>query len=383
MAQDTNRYVPKRINVVGTSGSGKSTFSRRLSQTLNIPHVEMDKIFWGPNWRWPPDTEFFAKLQESLEQDSWVLDGNYTRTAPIKWAKVDTIIWLDFPFLKTFYRALTRALRRSLTQDEIWEGTGNRETFRRNFLSKESVLLWTLKTYSSVRKKYEQAMTDPKHSHIRFVRLRSDREIESYLANLNEHWKPLLPIEAKAVLKDLTCPWAIAGGWAIDLFLGRTTRPHSDIDILIRRDDQFQLQRALRDWEMWVADPPGTLRPWKKSEFIGKGLQDIWCRRTKNDPWQLQVMLFDVEEENWVFKRDESIRRPLSEVFFEVSPGYRILAPEVQLLYKSKAMRDKDAADFAASVQSLSASQKAWLKETLFKVYGREHPWSAELSGAR
>ncbi|MEQ1665953.1 MAG: AAA family ATPase, partial [Bdellovibrionales bacterium] len=161
--------VLKKINVVGTSGSGKSTFSKRLSQILNISYVEMDKVFWGPNWYWPTDEDFFGKLQNELRQDSWILDGNYTRTIPIKWEKVDTVIWLDYPFLTTLFRSIRRAFLRSLTQEELWEDTGNRESFNKSFFSKDSIILWMIKTHNQVRKKYESYLVDPKFSHIKFI----------------------------------------------------------------------------------------------------------------------------------------------------------------------------------------------------------------------
>ncbi len=100
----------KRFNVIGTSGSGKTTCSGKLAETLAIPHVQMDAIFWGPNWYWPSDDEFFPRVQRALDQDAWVLDGNYTRTIPIKWAKVDCVMWLDYPFLTTMRQAVGRAL---------------------------------------------------------------------------------------------------------------------------------------------------------------------------------------------------------------------------------------------------------------------------------
>lgn len=370
-----NSNSKNKINVVGTSGSGKSTVSKRLSKILNVPYIEMDKIFWGPNWYWPSDDEFFGKLKNSLQTERWVLDGNYTRTIPIKWESVDTVIWLDYPFLTTLIRALKRTFRRSLTQEELWQGTGNRESFKKSFFSKESIILWTIKTHGQVRKKYEGYIKDPKFSHINFIRLKNDLEVEVFLANLNYDWQPLSPLELKNTLINLNCQWSIAGGWAIDLFLGNQTRKHEDIDIIVKREDQFEIQKTLKNWEMWVADPPGTLRPWRKSEFIGKGLQDIWCRRSKNDPWQIQIMLFDVENGDWLFKRDESIRKNLRDVLISSKEGMTILAPEVQLLYKSKTLREKDKADFKSALSKMSNDQKKWLKESLLKVYGQKHEW--------
>ncbi|CAM3535932.1 topology modulation protein [Vibrio aerogenes CECT 7868] len=151
-----------RVNVVGTSGSGKSTFSQQLAAKLGSPCLEMDALYWKPDWGEPDDDELFAKLQVALEATtSWVLDGNYTRTIPIKWATTDTVIWLDYSFSRTLFQAVRRAFRRSLSGEELWPGTGNVETFRKSFFSTDSIILWTLKTYRRNRLKYEKMIADP------------------------------------------------------------------------------------------------------------------------------------------------------------------------------------------------------------------------------
>ena len=175
---------PLRINVVGTSGTGKSTFARKLSEKLNYPCIEMDKVFWGPNWHWPSDEVFFENLRRAISGDRWVLDGNYTRTIPIKWERIDVVVWLDYSFSVTLFQAIKRALKRSITQEELWEGTGNRESFRKSFFSKDSIILWTIKTHRSVRTKYKSYMRDPKYSHIKFVRLSNHSEAESFLKQM-------------------------------------------------------------------------------------------------------------------------------------------------------------------------------------------------------
>lgn len=175
---------PARINVIGTSGSGKSTFSKKLAKALGLPYIEMDKIFWGPNWKWPSDEEFFAKLRTELDKPAWVLDGNYTRTIPMKWENVDLVIWLDYSFAITLLQAVRRAVKRAWTQEEIWDGTGNRESFRKSFFSKDSIIWWTITTHGKVRAKYESYMSDPKFSHITFVRLRNHKEAQTYASKL-------------------------------------------------------------------------------------------------------------------------------------------------------------------------------------------------------
>ena len=177
----------RRINVIGTSGSGKTSFSRRLAELLAIAHIEMDAVFWGPNWNQPSDDEFFAKLRNALEaNENWVLDGNYTRTTPIKWTHADCVVWLDLPFLQTVFRVLKRSVVRSFSGDEIWAGTGNRESLWKCFFSRDSVLLWSIQTHASNRVTFQSMMTDPQYEHIEFIRIRSSRVAREFLTKLGD-----------------------------------------------------------------------------------------------------------------------------------------------------------------------------------------------------
>lgn len=174
-----------KVNVVGTSGSGKSTVARQLAQKLAMPYIEMDRLYWRPDWQGTPDDEFQARITEALADatSGWVLDGNYTRTKAIKWREVDWVVWVDYGFCRTLWQAVRRAIRRAWQQSELWPGTGNCESFRRSFLSRESIVWWTLKTYHRNRKKYQAEMLDANNSHIRFIHLRSPVETASFLAN--------------------------------------------------------------------------------------------------------------------------------------------------------------------------------------------------------
>ncbi|MGP5516510.1 AAA family ATPase [Psychrobacter alimentarius] len=175
----------KKINVVGTSGSGKSTFSRMLAKKLDYPYLEMDAMFWRANWQESNDEEFFAKLQQYLSQDTWVLDGNYHRTVDIKWADVDHVIWIDYPFSRTIYQAIKRAFIRSITKTELWDKTGNVETFRKSFFSRDSIIIWTLKTYKRNHIRYMEMLNDPKYNHIEFVRLTSPKMAKKFIDELD------------------------------------------------------------------------------------------------------------------------------------------------------------------------------------------------------
>lgn len=151
---------------------------------LQVPCIEMDRLFWGPNWHKPDDDEFFNTVREALKAPAWVLDGNYTRTIPIKWAEVDWVIWLDYSLGTTLWQAVKRAVRRAWSKEELWPGTGNRESFRQTFFSKDSMIWWSLTTHRQTRVKYEGVMADPEYARVRFVRLRNHMEAAVFLREM-------------------------------------------------------------------------------------------------------------------------------------------------------------------------------------------------------
>jgi adenylate kinase family enzyme len=153
---------------------------------MSIPHLEMDAIFWGPNWREPSDEEFFPKVAAALQGESWVLDGNYTRTIPVKWARVQCVIWLDLPFWPTVSRVIVRSARRAARGEELWKGTGNRESWRKCFLSRDSIVWWAIQSHRKNKQQYAAMMTDPQYAHIQFLRLRSAREIDRFLSRIRD-----------------------------------------------------------------------------------------------------------------------------------------------------------------------------------------------------
>ncbi|MGK9175363.1 adenylate kinase [Yokenella regensburgei] len=175
-----------KINVIGTSGSGKSTLSRRLATLLNVPWIEMDSLYWLSDWQGRTDAEMNALLVAALDSPGWVLDGNYNRTRDIKWRDVDVIVWVDYGFWRTLRQCVWRAIKRAWHKNELWAGTGNRESFRRAFLTRDSIIIWTLKTWRKNRIRYAADMADPRYQHLRFVRITNDHEADAFLASLTK-----------------------------------------------------------------------------------------------------------------------------------------------------------------------------------------------------
>lgn len=195
--------------------------------------------------------------------------------------------------------------------------------------------------------------------------------------NQIEKWQPLSIDEVRELLKDTQKDFWISGGWAIDLFLGKQTRPHDDLDISISRLDQTHFQEILKDWDLKASDPPGsgTLRSWKSQEFLEKPVYNLWCRKTIEGPWNLELMLCDFEDDEWVYRRNNQIRGSIKEFGWSNSEGLKIISPEIQLLYKSRGPRNKDLQDLINCLQIFSQAQKNRLKTLLLADSGPSHPW--------
>jgi len=178
-----------------------------------------------------------------------------------------------------------------------------------------------------------------------------------------------------ALLRDLPCPWFVCGGWALDLFTGRVTRAHKDVDIAVAREDQFTAREYLRrrGWRLEKASG-GELSPWADGERLDLPVHAVWCRNEAHDPGFIEILLNEIDGDQFRFRRDESITLARERMCFESSPGLPVLAPEIVLLYASNRPEEYDA-DFRNVVGSLSGEARAWLGAALHKLSAR-HPWA-------
>lgn len=173
----------RRIVVVGTSGSGKSTLAETLARRFGYPFVELDGLFWGPNWTPVPDEQFQAHVEQAISGDTWVINGNYSRVRDLIWQRADTLIWLDYSLWVCWSRVFRRSIKRIITREELW-GTGNRESWRNLFFSKNSLLLWVLQTHGRRRRDYPELLKQPEYAHLNVMRLKSPREAEGWVSRL-------------------------------------------------------------------------------------------------------------------------------------------------------------------------------------------------------
>ena len=171
-----------RVSVIGTSGSGKSTLARRLSKVLSVPCVELDAIHWQQGgWTPLPQDQFTGVVAEAVRQDRWVVEGGYSAVRPLVWERADTVVWLDYSFPVTFSRLLRRTVRRVACRETLWGA--NRETLAL-CLSRDSILLWCLKTHGPNRRKFAEQLALPENQHLCVRRFRSPQQTKAWLKGL-------------------------------------------------------------------------------------------------------------------------------------------------------------------------------------------------------
>ena len=171
-----------RVVVIGTSCAGKTTFARMVANALALPYIELDSLFWQPNWVPRPREEFRELTAEALSQDCWITDGNYSAVRDLVWPKATTVIWLNYSFVIVLWRGVMRTVRRVLTREKLF--SGNQESFRMAFFSRESILWWIITTFQARRKQYRKLFLGDQFPHLDYVEFRKPSEAERFLAGL-------------------------------------------------------------------------------------------------------------------------------------------------------------------------------------------------------
>ena len=193
-----------------------------------------------------------------------------------------------------------------------------------------------------------------------------------------EHrWEPLSLEQVKQLLGPVSAPWWIAGGRALDMFIGHETRTHVDIDVAVLRRDQQAFRDALAKWDVHIAHN-GELIPWKRGEALKPEHHELWARETASDPWRLEVLFEESEGTRWAYRRRPQIGLNIADLGRRDAYGIAFIRPEVTLLYKSKSPRPVDETDFLYALPRLDVAQKAWLYAALSTTDSR-HRWLARL----
>lgn len=191
-----------------------------------------------------------------------------------------------------------------------------------------------------------------------------------------EAWDAWTPEQAAARLTGVEAPWCVVGGWALDLWLGRESRVHEDLEIAIPKPSFPQMRSWLSRFDLYsVGDGEVlTLRPGADPP---RDKHQTWV--AEGEAWRLDVMAEPGDAQTWVFRRDESVTAPRARMVAATEAGVPYLKPEGALLYKAAKPRPKDEADFTLFAPLLDATARAWLREVISRLYPG-HAWLARLS---
>lgn len=170
----------RRVVVVGSSGSGKTTVARELAGTLGVKHVELDALHHGPNWTEASADELREAVTREIEGlDGWVVDGNYYgKLGDFVLRQADTVVWLDLPLRTSLVRLWHRTLHRIRNDVELWNG--NRDTWRGAFWGRESLFWWTIRHHDLRRRRWPARFA--RLPSLEVVRPRTPREVGAFLA---------------------------------------------------------------------------------------------------------------------------------------------------------------------------------------------------------
>jgi len=193
-----------------------------------------------------------------------------------------------------------------------------------------------------------------------------------------EAWQPWTPDEVMLLLDGVTAQWCIVGGWAIDLFLGKQTRPHHDLEIAIRREHLPAICRHLAGFVFHTVGG-GTVRRLGANDVGSLDLHQHWVLDESAGVWRLDVMVEPGDDQWWVYRRDARVRSPRSAMVNITPGGIPYLRPQGALLYKAKALLSKDQADFDACLPRMGAAARAWLAAAL-ELLHPGHVWLDRLT---
>ncbi|MES2095033.1 MAG: AAA family ATPase [Actinomycetota bacterium] len=168
---------PTRVAVAGVSGVGKSTLARRIADALGLPYTEIDGLYHGAGW--VPRPEFLVEVELFTREPCWVTEWQYRDARPILSTRADTLVWLDLPSPVALSRVVRRTIHRSRTRVELWNGNTEPGMWHA-LVDREGIIRWALKHQRTYRRTV--SIAEHEHPHLQVVRLRSQREVEAWLA---------------------------------------------------------------------------------------------------------------------------------------------------------------------------------------------------------
>jgi hypothetical protein len=212
-----------------------------------------------------------------------------------------------------------------------------------------------------------------------------EKQIAAMDVSLDD-WQPFKPLEVFQQFAGINAPWCIVGGWAIDLWLGRQTRIHEDIEISILREDLNQFRAALPDCDFFAAGS-GKITA-LKGDDPQPDIHQVWCLDRETKKWRLDIMIepgtrADGGYSTWRYRRQPTITIARDHMIIKDGNGVPFMRPDCVLLFKAKHNRSKDQLDFESVLDHASNSfdwfvsphgDLEWLENKLEELHP-DHKW--------
>jgi len=175
----------RTVAVIGNICSGKSTLAQILSDRFDLKHIELDSIYWLPEWGACSMEVFKEQVSVATVGANWIVDGNYSLLRPIYWDKVRIVIWLNIPFRTTIWRLAVRSLKNILNHTKLWNG--NTESLSRLF-SRSSPFIWAWKTNRRRVREFPELLSLAAAQGKLTFEVRNDYELGQVVDKIGEVW---------------------------------------------------------------------------------------------------------------------------------------------------------------------------------------------------
>jgi adenylate kinase family enzyme len=174
-------HTPMRIAVIGTSGAGKTTLSKRLAVVLDLPFIELDALHWEADWQALTHTnpmEFARRVDEATAGPCWIADGNYRLARAYTWERATHLIWLDYSRKLIMVRVVRRTLSRAILRTRMWSGNVERWT---HLLRPSHPIRWAWRTWRQLQAEYAVLLASEEYAHLVVHRVRRPAELNEVI----------------------------------------------------------------------------------------------------------------------------------------------------------------------------------------------------------
>ena len=174
----------KRIVIIGSTSSGKSTLAERLAKRFDLHYIDLDALHWEPNWTEAPLELFRERVTSATQASGWAVAGNYHVVRDLIWPQAEVVIWLDYSLARIFWQLTRRTFTRWWKRELLWGTNYENLWMHFKFWSDESLYKWLFKTYWRRKREYPETLALPEYQHLKVMRFEHPQETDDWLRQL-------------------------------------------------------------------------------------------------------------------------------------------------------------------------------------------------------